>query len=279
MNNIFVGIEWDLHLENELFKNSDKFDIVEVVPENFFYAEKIQLKHSIDQIKEMKKPIICHGVELSIGSREPLKEKHLEDMMRLFDAFGPINYSDHLCMTEAQGIEIGQLTPLRWSRDLADFISEKIIKVQNKIGMPFLIENITNTFVCPINEITETEFINRVLKNTNCGMLLDVTNVFTNSYNHKFDPIRWIDEIDLSKVAQIHLAGGFYDEDRVLQDTHSEAVFDESWELYEYVIKKIGPVPTIIERTGNIPKINCLIEEAEKARSIQNAAKKFKEIT
>lgn len=266
---ISSGLEWDAHLEHELFKNSDKMDAIELIPENFFYREQIQLKESIAKLKDTKKPLLFHGVELSIGSIEPLKEKHLSNIVRLMDVLEPVNYSEHLCMTEAAGIEIGQLTPLLWSNDLADRISEKILAVQNRIKIPFLIENIANRFVFPYVETTETEFINRILKNTNCGLLLDITNVFTNSFNHNFDPYKWIDALDLSFVAQIHLAGGTFDKDKVLQDSHDDAVWDDSWRLYQYVINKIGPCPTIIERTGNIPQFDSLLTEISKARQIQ----------
>lgn len=272
MQNIFSGLEWDARLEDKLYNYTDHMDSIEVIPENFFYRGKIQLNESMEKLRETKKPILFHGVELSIGGYEPLKENHLANMMRLMDILHPTAYSEHLSMTEAAGIEIGQLTPLLWSNDLADIISEKIIVIQKKIGIPFLIENISNRFVLPYTEIMETDFINRILRNTNCGLLLDITNVFTNSYNHKFDPYQWINSIDLSFVSEIHLAGGTLDHDKVLQDSHDEAIWDESWQLYRYIIEKIGPCHTIIERTGNIPQFDCLIEEIERARNIQKSS-------
>jgi len=265
------GLEWDPRLENELWKNCDKIDAIEVIPENFLYAERIQLKDSIKELNQAKKPIYFHGVELSVGSGDPLKKAHLSNIMRLMDLLCPDVYSEHLSMTEAQGIEIGQLTPLAWSKDLADIISEKIIAVQKTIGIPFLIENISNRFVFPHTQLSETDFINRILSNTKCGLLLDVTNVFTNSVNHKFSAFEWIDAIDLSAVSQIHLAGGAYDADKILEDSHNQAVWDESWQLYSYVIEKIGPIPTIIERTDNIPRFDSLINETIKARDIQSS--------
>lgn len=265
------GLEWDARLEEELFKHVDKIDAIEVIPENFFYGGKIQLKDSLQALKSSKKPIFFHGVELSIGSCDALKEEHLSNMMRLMEVLNPAIYSEHLSMTEAFGIEIGQLTPLAWSNELADKISEKIICIQNKINIPFLIENITNRFVLPYTELSETNFINQILTNTECGLLLDITNVFTNSINHGFDAYDWIDAIDLSAIAQIHLAGGAYDDDKILEDSHDQAVWDESWQLYKYVIGRIGPIPTIIERTGNIPQIESLISEVAQARKIQQS--------
>ena len=268
---ISSGLEWDARLEKELFKHFEHLDSIELIPENFFYGEKIQLRNSLAALKETKKPILFHGVELSIGSFEPLKEKHFSNMMRLMDLLEPTVFSEHLCMTEAQGVEIGQLTPLAWSKDLADIVSEKIVAVQKRLSIPFLIENIANRFVLPHTELKETEFINRILSNTNCGLLLDVTNVFTNSVNYNFDPYEWINAIDLSSVRQIHLAGGAYDKDKILEDSHDQAVWDESWRLYQYVIEKIGPIPTIVERTGNIPEFDSLISEVVRARLIQES--------
>lgn len=276
MASIISGLEWDARLEQELFKNAEHFDAIELIPENFFYGEKIQMQDSISALKKTKKPIFFHGVELSIGSCEPLKEDHLSNMLRLVDVLHPVVFSEHLSMTEAQGIEIGQLTPLMWSIDLADIISEKIIAVQKRLSIPFMIENISNRFVLPHTELSETQFINRILSNTNCGLLLDVTNVFTNSVNHHFDPYKWIDSLNLSHVSQIHLAGGAYDKDNVLEDSHDQAVWDESWRLYQYVIEMLGPIPTIIERTGNIPEFSSLIAEAARARQIQENARRKK---
>lgn len=272
MPSIISGLEWDARLEKELVKNADHFDAIELIPENFFYGEKIQMKNCIAALKETKKPIFFHGVELSIGSCEALKENHLSNMLRLVDEFNPVVFSEHLSMTEAQGIEIGQLTPLAWSKNLADIISEKIIAVQKRLSIPFMIENVSNRFVFPHTELSETEFINRILSNTKCGLLLDITNVFTNSVNFHFDPYEWINSLELSYVSQIHLAGGAFDKDNILEDSHDQAVWDESWQLYQYVTEKIGPIPTIIERTGNIPQFNALIAEAARARQIQRTA-------
>ena len=102
-----------------------------------------------------------------------------------------------------------------------------------------MIENISNRFVLPYTEVSETDFINKILRNTQCGLLLDITNVLTNSINYGFDPYTWIDGVDLPFVRQIHLAGGAYDADNVLEDSHDQAVWDESWQLYTLtVIKK-----------------------------------------
>ena len=125
MPQISSGLEWDMRLEHELFKYAHHFDAIEVIPENFYFADKIQLTDSLTRLKNSEKPILFHGVELSIGSSEPLKRSHLSNMMRLMEVLEPIVYSEHLSMTEAQGIEIGQLTPLYWSNELADYISGK----------------------------------------------------------------------------------------------------------------------------------------------------------
>ncbi|HXW53519.1 MAG TPA: DUF692 domain-containing protein [Myxococcota bacterium] len=269
MSQISSGLEWDMRLERELFKHARHFDAIEVIPENFFFAERIQLTESLRRLKATKKPILFHGVELSIGSSEPLKRDHLSNMMRLMEILEPTVYSEHLSMTEASGVEIGQLTPLLWTKELADYIAQKIRYVQASVGIPFLIENISNRFVLPYTEITETNFINRILNSAKCGLLLDITNVLTNSVNYDFDPYIWIDALDLSFVRQIHLAGGARDSDNVLEDSHDQAVWDESWQLYAYVIRKLGPIPTVIERTGNIPQFDSLVQEAKKARQIQ----------
>jgi uncharacterized protein (UPF0276 family) len=135
-----------------------------------------------------------------------------------------------------------------------------------------MIENIANRFVIPGAEMSETQFINGVLRRTGCHLLLDVQNVYVNSVNFKFDPYEWLAEIDSDRVLGIHLAGGSYDEDNFLQDGHSHPVMPSVWDLYRHFCEKRRPTVTILERTANVPSLETLENEVAVARHIRKAS-------
>ena len=260
-----VGVEWTESLEEGFVQNFDKISCFELIPENFFRNRRPAF---LKKLREFNVPVMVHGVELSFGTDEPLKQSHLDEMLRVADQVNTINISDHLCLTEANGVEICQLTPLPWTQEACDVVCRKIDQIQSQLKLPFLIENITNRFVIPNTELSETEFINQILRRTGCHFLLDLNNIHTNGINFGFDPFQWIEEIDLEAVAGIHLAGGVYDDEGTLIDSHSRAVPPRVWDLYRAVCSRITPACTIVEWTDDPPTIEGLMNEVEKAQAI-----------
>lgn len=261
-----AGIEWTEEIEREGYDYLHDLPVFEAIPENFFNPRYFR-KEFLNALKKIQTPTLLHGVETSIGSPEPLKQQHIDRIKWVADNCNCIEISDHLCMTEAGGWEIGQLTPVPYTQDVADMISEKIIQIQKQINVPYAIENITNLFYVPDCELSETEFTNRILHNTGCGFLFDITNTYTNSVNHGFDPYKWIDEIDLDHLVTIHLAGGVT-EDGWLIDSHSQPVPDPVWDLFKYTIQKTGPVNTIFEWTNDVTSIEDYLADAKKAQMV-----------
>jgi uncharacterized protein (UPF0276 family) len=259
-----VGIEWAEALENEILEVLPSLSCFELIPENFFHDRSELLK----KIGASNVPVLVHGVELSLGTAEPLKQKHFQKMLRVAEQLNTVNISDHLCLTEAGGVEIGQLTPLPWTVEAADVVCRKIDEIQQQIGVPFLIENITNRFVIPNTELSETAFINRIVDRTGCGLLLDLNNVYTNSVNFGFDPFAWIDSLSLGAVKTIHLAGGFYDNEGALVDSHSDAAPKQVWDLFHYVCERILPAATIFEWTDETRGLAPLMNEVSRAERI-----------
>lgn len=259
-----VGIEWAEAMEKEILENLSQLSCFELIPENFFHDRDAILK----QIQRSEVPVLVHGVELSLGTDEPLKQKHFEQILRVAGEVNTINVSDHLCFTEAGGVEIGQLTPLPWTMESADVVCRKIDQIQKQLTVPFLIENITNRFVVPGTEFSETGFINRILDRTGCGLLLDLNNVHTNAVNFGFDPFDWINEINLGAVKTIHLAGGFYDDEGALIDSHSDAAPERVWELFRHVCERILPCSTIFEWTDDVRGLPALMNEVARAEQI-----------
>ncbi len=235
----------------------DKLSSIELIPESYFFGKRAEF---IRRVGESQIPVIGHAVELSLGTDEPLDRQHLDETKRVLDQVNCVIFSDHLCMTRASGIEIGQLTTLPFTRKVVDVVARKIEQVQKEIPLPFMIENITNRFLWPQNELEETQFINAILRKTGCGFLLDLTNLYINSINHKFNPYRWIDRIPSRSIMGIHLAGGIK-EKGILYDTHSRSVPKAVWELLAYVMNRSQPQVIIIEWDQDMPSTDRLIEE------------------
>ena len=148
--------------------------------------------------------------------------------------------------------------------------------VQKQISVPFAIENITNRFQIPDTEISETEFISRVLHNTGCYMQLDLNNIDTNAYNYNFDAYAWIDQLPMDRIKSIHLAGGVLDDEGVLIDSHSAPVRDRVWELYKYVVDRTDLSSTIVEWTDDISNMHDLLKDRKTAEEIFNNRERSK---
>ncbi len=232
---------------------------IEIIPESFFFDKRADF---IKRLGKSEVPVIGHCVEVSIGSDEPLDLNHLSMTKEVLDRVNTVIFSDHICMTRAGGIEIGQLTTLPFNQQVVDVICKKVEIIQQKIKLPFMLENITNRFLYPNNEMDEPEFISAVIRKSGCGLLLDLTNLYINSVNHKFDPYLWIDRLPHESIMGIHLAGG-NKENGVLYDSHSRAVPKAVWSLLGYVLGKSTPQVVIIEWDQHMPSTERLIQETK----------------
>ena len=260
-----VGVEWTERLEEDVLSHIDQLSCFELIPENFFFNRR---RDFLKRLGKTNIPVLIHGVELSVGTDQPFKQKHFDAIREIADYVNTVNFSDHLSITEAGGVEIGQLTPIPWSIEACDAVCRNIDAIQSQIQVPFLIENVANRFVFPETELRETEFINLVVKRTGCYLLLDLHNIHVNSHNFGYDPFEWVSEIDMDLVEGIHIAGGFYDEDGTLVDGHSSLAPDRVWDLYRYVCERTLPSCTIVEWTENPPPFEILMGDVERANSI-----------
>lgn len=266
---IGAGPEWTEHLEIDILEKGCDLSCIEIIPENFI--NNPQREGFLNSLKKHNTPVLVHSVGLSLASDEPLKEAHLENILRVQDKVNAINLSDHLSFTEAQGIEIGQLTPIPFSQKCADIVSNKIELIQKRIKIPFLLEHVAYRFFYKNNELTEPQLINKILDRTGCGFLLDLHNLYCNSLNNHYDPIDWLNEIRLDKVASIHLAGGYQASYGAYLDGHSNPVPEGVWDLLTYVLTKITPETIIVERTSNYPGFLEMMAEVKRAENLLNA--------
>jgi len=219
-------------------------------------------------------PISLHGVGLSLGSAGPLDQTHLKRLVDLEHRVEPGHVSEHLSWSIADGVYLNDLIALPYTEEALEVFSTHVLEMQDALKRRVLIENPSSYLRYEHSVIPEPEFLLGVVDKSDCGVLLDVNNVFVSAMNHGFDAIAYLDQIPADLIGEIHLGGHSQVEfdDRVLRvDDHGSRVCDDVWALYERVIARCGPKPTLIEWDSNIPELSVLLDEAAKADGILNA--------
>ncbi len=212
-------------------------------------------------------PIALHGVSLNIGSVDPLDKPYLDRLHELVRRVEPAWISDHLCWTGVRGTSLHDLLPLPLTEAALAHIAERVRRVQDHLGRRIALENVSTYVAFQGDEMPEWEFLASLAEQADCGILLDVNNVFVSAHNHGLDAEAYVDALPASRVFQIHLAGPS-EAGELLIDTHDHPVRDEVWRLYERVIRRLGPVSTLIEWDDQIPPFADLAAEAARARQI-----------
>lgn len=239
----------------------------EVIPENFIGRGGL-CADALRRISEHYR-IVGHGVSLSIGSTDELNMELLHAIREFCDDVSSPWYSDHLCFTMVDHVNLNDLIPLPFTEETVRHVAARVKVVQDVLERPFLLENVTYYAAPSRSQMSEAEFITAILEEADCGLLLDVSNVLLNSINQEYDAEAFLDAIPLSRVGQLHLAGFEKDGD-ILLDTHAKPVADETWALYRRVLKRIGPTPTLIEWDSEIPSLDRLLQEAEMGQRMMN---------
>ena len=240
-------------------------DFVEVISENFMVAGGRPLK-ILDAVRE-RFPVAMHGVSMSIGSADGLRDDYLIRLKALADRVRPLWVSDHLCWTGVEGFNSHDLLPLPYTEEALEVVCRNVLYAQDVLERPLLLENPSSYLLFADGEMTEWEFIAETCRRTGCCLLLDVNNIHVSAMNHGFDPLDYIAGVPADRVRQIHLAGHSAGRDGLLIDSHDQSVPDPVWALYEIAARKVGPVATMIERDDNIPALDELLRELSIARS------------
>jgi uncharacterized protein (UPF0276 family) len=213
-------------------------------------------------------PVVLHGVSLSIGAVDPLNADYLDDLRDLIRRIDPTLVSDHLCWGSHGGRYAHDLWPLPYTEEAVAHVVARLAVVQETLGRQILLENISSYVSYRDSTMPEWEFLTAVAEQADCGILLDVNNVYVSSKNHRFDSREYIASVPASRVAEIHLAG-HTDKGTYLLDSHDSAVASEVWDLYGYALRQLGRVPTLIEWDDQIPELDVLIAESRKAASVE----------
>ena len=242
-----------------------RVDFVEAISENFMGLGG--RPRAVLEKTRRDRPVVLHGVSLGIGSVEPLDEAYLKQWRALIDEVQPALVSDHLCWGRAHGHYSHDLWPVPYTEECLRHVVERVGRVQEVLGRRILLENVSSYLEFRASELTEWEFLAEVARRADCGILLDVNNVYVSARNHGFDAKTYLDAIPVERVGQFHLAG-HQDRGHLVIDTHEGQVCDAVWDLYRHSVKRFGDVSCLIEWDEGVPELEVLLAESAKAKAI-----------
>lgn len=266
--NLGVGLGFRPQFKTEVFLNRSKIDFLEITSDHYIDSSPKKLEE-LELLAEHF-PLIPHSLELSLGSAEGVDEEYLAKLTDVVSIAKPAWFSDHICFTRSGGVKIGHLAPVPFTEEALDVFVRNIERVKKRIDVPLIVENITYNIEYAWNEMSESEFIRRLIEKTDCGLLLDVANLYINSTNLGIDWRRYLDELPLDRVVQLHFVGAHHGHERLI-DAHADATDDDIWNVFREVNVRCDIKGAILERDENFPVFSCLVEELETAREIVNS--------
>lgn len=258
-----AGLGYRDAYQTDVYRFREAIDFLEIIADHFF--DPVPLRARQLDLLQAHFTLIPHGLGLSLGSAEGLDEDYLERFANLVERIEPPYWSEHLAFTKAAGIAIGHLTPLPKTRQTLAVLRDNIRHACDRIQRPLILENITETIRFPHEQLGAAEFFTEVTEQNDCGLLLDVTNLYINSVNHRFDPLKVLWKLPPERIVQLHFVGGHW-EDGQLLDSHSAATPEEIWQLLDEVLKFAPVKGVLLERDEKLPPLPELVGELERAR-------------
>lgn len=240
-------------------------DFFEIAPENWIpFGGKLssELKRLTEQ-----RPFVCHGLSLSIGGPDKLDIDFVRQVKGFMDEHGISVYSEHLSYCSAGG-HLYDLMPIPFTQEAVHYVAERVKRVQDILERPLVLENVSY-YAAPGKELDEIEFINAVLREADCKLLLDVNNIYVNSINHGYDAEKFLAALPGERIVYGHTAGHYYEAEDLIVDTHGADVIDPVWQLLERAYELHGVFPTLLERDFNIPELTELSREVQQIASFQ----------
>jgi len=267
MEPVGVGLRAQ-HYEDFLARRRD-VGWLEVHSENYFGAGGYDL-HVLRRLRA-DYPVSVHGVGLALGSATPETGRHAARLKQLVERIDPVLVSEHLCWGRLHGRHFNDLLPLPYTEEALEWVTARVSQLQELLGRQVLIENVSSYLEFRASAIPEGEFIAELARRSGCGVLLDVNNLYVNQLNHGASAVAAMDAIAPGSVAEIHLAGHLL-APHCAVDTHGDRVAEPVWALYRAALERFGTVPTLIEWDTDIPPLEVLLEEAHRARAMQEEA-------
>lgn len=246
--------------------SNDQVDFMEVAPENWIgvggaYGKKFRaLTERFD--------FVLHGLSLSIGGPSPLDEELVKSIGQLMKEHGVKFYSEHLTYCSDDG-HLYDLLPIPFTEEAVYHTASRIKRVQDILGQQIVMENASYYTPAPGGEMEEIDFLKAVLTEADCGLLLDVNNIYVNSINHDYDPVAFMQALPAERIAYGHIAGHYNEADDLIVDTHGADVIDNVWQLLDKTFEHFGAFPMLLERDFNIPPIPELLSEVELIKQAQ----------
>jgi len=238
---------------------------MEVAPENWIDVGG-HLGHKFRSYCE-RYPMLLHGLSLSLGSPDPLDVDFVRRIGKFMDDHNIRYYSDHLTFC-SDGGHLYDLMPIPFTEEAARYTAERVLQVQDLLGRRIAIEN-ASYYAAPGQEISEIDFINSVLQQADCDLLLDINNIYVNSVNHCYDPVQFLRSLPAERIAYAHIAGHHNEADDLIIDTHGAAVISDVWQLLDVAYDTFGVFPTLLERDFNFPPVAELLNEVDHIKLLQ----------
>ncbi|WP_306600466.1 DUF692 domain-containing protein [Geothrix sp. 21YS21S-2] len=273
LNRGFTGVGLGLrgpHIQEVLDGPEHSVPFWEIAPENVLGDGGAGHRRTMAILA--RDPVLTHGLTLSVGGHDPFDPQYLRALGELITFTGAPWHSEHLCFTTVGGANSHELLPIPFTRAAARNTIQRVRQLQDSLPVPLALENITYYAELGAAEMEEADFLADVLEGADCGWLLDVNNVYVNSLNWGFDPVRWLERTPLHRVVQMHVAGHART-GAVVLDTHASTVAAPVVELMQWVLRRIQrPVPVLLERDHLIPEFNALLLEREKLQEAYGCA-------
>ncbi|WP_374247513.1 DUF692 domain-containing protein [Thermomonas sp.] len=241
------------------------FDFLECAPDNWIGVGGV-LGEQLATLSA-RHPLSCHGLSLSLGGPDPLDHAFLQQTRAFLDRHRAVLYSEHLSYCAAGG-HLYDLLPLPFTDEAVLHVAARIHQVQDALGRRIAVENVSY-YAAPFRQLAETDFLQAVLAEAGCDLLLDVNNVHVNAINHGYDARAFIAALPTQRIASYHVAGHFDEADDLKIDTHGTAVKDDVWALLGFAYATHGVRPTLLERDFNFPPLTTLLAEVERIRALQ----------
>ncbi len=239
---------------------------VEAISENFMATGGRPMK-VLEKVRQ-ERPVVLHGVSLSIGASAPLNNQYLKEWKALVQRIEPALVSDHLCWGTHGGRNAHDLLPLPFTDEAVTHVVSRVVQVQEVLGRQILLENVSSYLTFKESTMAEWDFLVQVALRADCGILLDINNIYVSAKNHGFDALEYINAIPPERVGQFHLAGHMNRGD-ILIDTHEGHVAQDVWALYRHAVKRFGAVPSLVEWDTGVPELPVLLEESRKAAALE----------
>ncbi len=245
----------------------ESIDFFEVAPENWMTLGG-KFGRQFKQLTEQK-PFYCHGLSLSIGGPSPLDIQFVKDIKAFMDLHNISIYSEHLSYCSGSG-HMYDLMPIPFTQEAVMHVVKRVKQVEDILERPLILENVS-FYAAPGAEMTELEFVNAVLSEADCKLLLDVNNIYVNSVNHHYDPSQFLRAMPTERIAYVHIAGHYEEAKDLIVDTHGADIVSPVWQLLQACYEAHGVHPTLLERDFNIPTTSVLLNEIDQIHDHQHA--------